>query len=53
MRRERLPKIAHPSNHVRPASVGAFVLRQWRNTLDTYAKPVLGDLGVAMVETAR
>jgi hypothetical protein len=25
--------------------------QQWRNTLDTYATPVLGDLGVAMVDT--
>ncbi|MBN9075031.1 MAG: integrase [Rhizobiales bacterium 65-79] len=25
---------------------------QWRNTLETYAKPVIGDLGVATVETA-
>jgi integrase len=25
--------------------------QQWRNTLDTYARPVLGGLGVAMVDT--
>ena len=25
--------------------------QQWRNTLDTYARPVLGNLGVAMVDT--
>ncbi len=25
--------------------------QQWRNTLDTYAQPVLGNLGVAMVDT--
>jgi hypothetical protein len=24
--------------------------QQWRNTLDTYARPVLGNLGVAMVD---
>jgi integrase len=25
--------------------------QQWRNTLDTYARPVLGDLGVANIDT--